>query len=97
MHYREEKLCSVAAPREWALEQNVQLSSTDVMFWVTFNKLQLTPDQLRSYDGRFFGFDGDQVEVREHVELRTTFSDGTSSRTISIRYLVITCFWVDLP
>jgi len=29
------------------------------------------------------------VEERGHVELRTTFSDGTSSRTISIRYLVV--------
>ena len=29
------------------------------------------------------------MEVRGHVELRTTFSDGTSSRTISIGYLVV--------
>jgi len=29
------------------------------------------------------------VEVRGHVELRTTFSDDTSSHTISIRYLVV--------
>jgi len=36
-----------------------------------------------------FGFAGDQVEVRGHVELRTTFSDGMLSRTISISYLVI--------
>jgi len=29
------------------------------------------------------------VEVRGHVELRTTFSDGTSSRTTSVKYLVV--------
>ena len=29
------------------------------------------------------------MEVRGHVELRTTFSDGTSSHTINIRYLVV--------
>jgi len=57
------------------------------MFWVTFNKLQLSPDPLRPYDGCLFGFVGDQVEVRGHVELRTTFSYGTSFRTINIRYL----------
>jgi len=66
-----------------------QGSSTNVMFWATFNKLQLSPDQLRPYDGYLFGFVGDQVEVRCHVELKTTFSDGTTSRTISIRYLVV--------
>jgi len=27
--------------------------------------------------------------VREHVELRTTFKDGTTSRTVNIRYLVV--------
>ena len=80
-----------------------QGSSTDVMFQGTFNKLQLSPDQLRPYDNCLFGFAGDQVEVRGHVELRTTFSDGTSSRTTNIRYFVvnatssITYFWVDLP
>jgi len=59
------------------------------MFWSTFNKLQLSPDQLRPYDDCLFGFAEDQVEVRGHVELRTTFSDGTSSRSINIRYLVV--------
>jgi len=66
-----------------------QGSSADVIFWVTFNKLQLSSDQLRPYDGCLFGFTGDQVEVRGHVELRTTFLDGTSYCTINIRYLVV--------
>jgi len=66
-----------------------QESSTDVMFWSTFNKLQLSPDQLRPYDDCLYGFTGDQVEVRRHVELRTTFTNDTSSRTINIIYLII--------
>ncbi|XP_068475843.1 uncharacterized protein [Phaseolus vulgaris] len=66
-----------------------QGSSTDVMFCSTFNKLQLSPDQLRPYDDCLYGFAGDQVEVRGHVELRTTFTDGTTSRTVNIRYLVV--------
>jgi len=66
-----------------------QGSSVDVMFWTTFNKLQLSLDMLRPYDGCLYGFAGDQVEVREHLELRTTFTDGIASRTKSIRYLVV--------
>ena len=66
-----------------------QGSSADVMFWSTFNKLQLSPDQLRPYDSCLYGFVGDQVEVRGHVELRATFTDGTTSRTTNIRYLVV--------
>ena len=66
-----------------------QGSSAAVMFWWTFNKLQLSPNLLRPYTGCLYGFTGDQVEVRGYLELRTTFKDGTTSRTESIRYLVV--------
>jgi len=66
-----------------------QGSSADVMFWSTFNKLQLSADQLRPFIGCLYGFAGDQVEVCGHIELRTTFTDGTTSRTTNIRYLVV--------
>jgi len=66
-----------------------QGSSADVMFWSTFNKLQLSPDLLMPYTGCLYGFAGDQVEVRGYLELRMTFTDGTTSRTESIRYLVV--------
>ena len=36
-----------------------QGSSVDLMFWSTFNKLQLSPDQLRPYDGCLYGFVGE--------------------------------------
>jgi len=29
------------------------------------------------------------MEVRGHIDLRTTFTDGTTSRTTNIRYLVV--------
>ena len=64
-------------------------SSADVMYWSTFNKLQLSPDLLRPYTGCLYGFIGDQAEVRGYLELRTTFTDGMASRTESIRYLVV--------
>ena len=66
-----------------------QGSSADVMFWTTFNKLQLFPDLLRPYTGCLYGFADNPVEVRGYLELRTTFTDGTASRTESIRYLVV--------
>jgi len=66
-----------------------QGSSTDVMFWSTSNKLKLSPDQLRPYENILYSFAGDQVKVRGHVELRTTITNGTTSRTVNIRYLVV--------
>ena len=66
-----------------------QGSSADVMFWSTFNKLQLSPDLLRLYTGCLYGFADNPVEVRGYLELRTTFPDGAASRTESIQYLVV--------
>jgi len=66
-----------------------QGSSVDVMFWPTFEKLQLSPDQMRPYGGCLYSFAGDQVEVRGYIELRTTFTYGLASRTEKIRYLVV--------
>ena len=66
-----------------------QGSSADVMFWSTFNKLQLSPNQLRPYIGCLYGFVGDQVEVCGHIELRTTFTNGVDSHTENIKYLVV--------
>jgi len=66
-----------------------QGSSTDVMLWTTFNKLQLSPDMLRPYIGCLYGFARDQVEVCGHLKLRTTFTDGTASCTVNIRYLIV--------
>ncbi|XP_068466518.1 uncharacterized protein [Phaseolus vulgaris] len=66
-----------------------QGSSADVMFWLTFNKLRLSPDLLKPYTGCLYGFADNQVEVRGYLELRTTFTDGAASRTESIWYLVV--------
>jgi len=66
-----------------------QGSFVDVMFWSTFNKLQLSPGLLRPYTGCLYGFADNPVEVRGYLELRTTFTDGAASRTESIRYLVV--------
>lgn len=43
-----------------------QGSSTDVMLWTTFNKLQLSPDMLRTYTDCQYSFARDQVEMRGH-------------------------------
>jgi len=36
-----------------------------------------------------YDFVGDQVEVHGHIDLRTTFTDVTTSHTTNIRYFVV--------
>jgi len=66
-----------------------QGSSANVILLTTFNQLQLSMDLLRPYTRCLYGFARDQVEVRGHLELWTTFTDGTTSRTTNIKYLVV--------
>jgi len=66
-----------------------QGSSADVMFWPTFNNLQLPLDQLRPYGGCLYGFASDHVDVRGYIELRTMFTDEAASWTDKIKYLVV--------
>lgn len=66
-----------------------QGSSTDVMFWSTFTGLGIPFDQLRPFDGVLVGFSSDPVEVKGYVDLRTTFTDGDASKTITICYVVV--------
>jgi len=63
-----------------------QGSLTDVMFWGTFINLHMSPDQLRPYGSCLVGFACDQVEVRGYVELRTTFFDESTAKTITMKY-----------
>jgi len=79
----------VTAGRRVRLVLVDQGNSTDVMFLTTFNRLQLSTDQLKPYTRCLYDFTGDEVEIRAHIELRTTFTNGTSSHTTSIRYLVV--------
>ena len=73
--------------RVLAYVNKLQLGECDALAYV--NKLQLSPDQLRPYTRCLYGFAGDRVEVRGYIEMRTTFTDGTASRTENIRYLVV--------
>jgi len=60
-----------------------QGSSTNMMFFSTFEGLRIPRDQLKPFDGTLVDFNGDQME------LWTTFSDGENTNTITIKYIVV--------
>ncbi|XP_068476881.1 uncharacterized protein [Phaseolus vulgaris] len=62
-----------------------QGSSADVMFWPTFEKLQLSPDQLRPYGGCLYGFAGDQVEANSQQDRSCAFNKAHEGQVITIR------------
>ena len=50
-----------------------QGNSTDILYWRTFLRLEVSPDTVHPYAGLLLGFVGDKVETRGYVDLMTTF------------------------
>jgi hypothetical protein len=64
-------------------------SSADILYYDTFDRMGLDPEQLQPFQGTLAGFTGEQVHVRGYITLKTTFGSGAHAKTIRVRYLVI--------
>ena len=66
-----------------------QGSSVDIIYWKTFQQLQIPAEELIPYDEPIYGFSGERVPTRGYVDLHTTFGEGRQTRTIQVRYLIV--------
>ncbi|XP_027912513.1 uncharacterized protein LOC114171939 [Vigna unguiculata] len=66
-----------------------QGSSVDILYWKTFNKLQIPLADLTPHDEPIYGFSGERVPTKGYIDLHTTFGEGRQTKTIPIRYLVV--------
>ncbi|KAG4935918.1 hypothetical protein JHK85_050837 [Glycine max] len=66
-----------------------QGSSTDILYYKTFQRLKVSPDTIHPHTGPLLSFAGKRVETRGYVDLMTTFDQGKLSRSFTIRYLLI--------
>ena len=61
-------------------------SSVDILYWVTYQKLQL-PDT--TIDEPIYGFYGEKFSTRDYINLHTVFRDGAQTKTVPIRFLIV--------
>jgi len=66
-----------------------QGSSVDILYWTTYQKLQLPDNAMIPYDEPIYGFSGEQVSTRGYIDLHTIFRDGTQTKTIPIRFFIV--------
>ncbi|KAJ1413041.1 hypothetical protein SESBI_19972 [Sesbania bispinosa] len=66
-----------------------QGSSTDILYWSTFQRLQIPQEWLLPFSGSLIGFPGDSVEVRGYVDVMTTFGEREHKKAVRVKYLVI--------
>ncbi|KAG5088091.1 hypothetical protein JHK86_000703 [Glycine max] len=51
---------------------NDQGSSSDILYWKTFQRLEISPAMIQPQYGPFLGFSRERVETRGYVDLMTT-------------------------
>ena len=66
-----------------------QGSSVDIVYWKTFNKLQIPLADLTPHDEPIYGFSDERVPTKGYIDLHTTFGEGKQTKTIPLRYLVV--------
>jgi len=66
-----------------------QGSSVDILYWTTYQKLQLPTTAMVLYNEPIYGFSGEKVSTRGYIDLHTVFRDGTQTETIPIRFLIV--------
>ena len=64
-----------------------QGSSTDILYWKTFQRLEVSPNTIHPHVGPLLGFASERVETRGYVHLMTTFGQG--QKCTIIRYLPV--------
>ena len=64
-------------------------SSTDVLYWKTFQRFKVSPNTVHLHAGSLLDFASERVETKGYVDLMTTFGQGKLSRRFTIRYLLV--------
>jgi len=59
-----------------------QGSSVDILYWATYQKLQLPDTAMVPYDEPIYDFSGEQVSTRGYIDLRTIFREGTQTNIL---------------
>jgi len=61
-----------------------QGNSVDILYWATYQKLQLSDTAMIPYDEPIYDFFGEQVSTRGYIDLHTVFREGTQTNGHSI-------------
>ncbi|RDX61758.1 hypothetical protein CR513_59984, partial [Mucuna pruriens] len=66
-----------------------QGSSTNILYWSTYQKMKLSPGRLIECSGTLYGFVGEQVPIKGIIELETVFGEESGIRCIPVLYTVV--------
>ncbi|RDX88460.1 hypothetical protein CR513_29946, partial [Mucuna pruriens] len=66
-----------------------QGSFANILYWSTYQKLELPPSKLNECLGILYGFAGEQVPIKGVIELETMFGENSGVKSILVLYTIV--------
>ncbi|XP_014489656.1 uncharacterized protein LOC106752481 [Vigna radiata var. radiata] len=66
-----------------------QGSSTNILYWKTFKRMEISEDAIMPFNEQIVGFAGERVDTRGYVDLRTSLGMDRRAREIKVRFLLV--------
>ena len=66
-----------------------QGNPVDILYWTTYQKLQLPPTAMVPYDEPIYRFSREKVSTCGYIDLHTIFWEDTQTKKIPIRFLIV--------
>ena len=64
-------------------------SSVDILYWATYQKFQILVEAMVPYDEPIYRFYGERVCAHGYIDLQTLIREGSQTKIILIRFLVV--------
>jgi len=90
-HQQDDPMVIIVEIENYAVKKVLvdQGSSVDILYWATYQILQLPDTAMVPYDEPIYGFSGEKVSTRGYIDLHTVFRDGAQKKTILICFLIV--------
>jgi len=66
-----------------------QRSSVNILYWKTFQKMNLSEDLIVPYNENIVGFSGERVDMRGYLDLRTRIGSRRDGREVRVRFILV--------
>lgn len=66
-----------------------QGSSTNILYWKTFRRMEISKNAIMPFNEQIVGFAGERVDTRGYVDLRTNLGTNRNAKEIKVRFLLV--------
>lgn len=66
-----------------------QVSSVNILYWKTFQQMDLSEDLIVPYNKKIVGFVGERVDIQGYLDLRTSLGAERGAKELKVKFLLV--------